>query len=61
MGSQHAMPEQLEHDTMRTQFLDGEGFRVLRFWNAELNDNFDGVMEILRLTLESAPHPLSSG
>jgi very-short-patch-repair endonuclease len=55
------MPEQLEHDTMRTQFLDGEGFRVLRFWNAELNDNFDGVMEILRLTLESAPHPLSSG
>jgi very-short-patch-repair endonuclease len=32
-GSQHAMPENLAGDRMRTEFLEGEGFRVLRFWN----------------------------
>jgi very-short-patch-repair endonuclease len=59
-GSQHAEPEQLAHDTARTRFLENEGFRVLRFWNAELNDNFSGVLEIIRLTLETTPHPHSA-
>jgi very-short-patch-repair endonuclease len=60
-GSQHAAPDRLAHDAARTRFLEGEGFRVLRFWNAEMNENFAGVLEVIRLALESPPHPHSAG
>jgi very-short-patch-repair endonuclease len=60
-GSQHAEPDQLAHDVTRTRYLESEGFRVLRFWNVELNDNFTGVLEVIRLVLESPPHPHSAG
>jgi very-short-patch-repair endonuclease len=60
-GSQHAEPEQLAHDAARTEFLDRDGFRVLRFWNAELNENFEGVLEVIRLAVESPPHPHRGG
>jgi very-short-patch-repair endonuclease len=60
-GSQHAEPAQIAHDTARTRFLESEGFRVLRFWNSEMNDNFTGVLEVIRLALEGPPHPHSAG
>ena len=47
-GSQHAFPENAEAERIRTAFLEKEGFRVLRFWNLELQNNFDGVMEAIR-------------
>ena len=55
-GSQHAEPEQLAHDVARNRFLENEGFRVVRFWNSEMNVNFAGVLEVIRLALESPPH-----
>jgi very-short-patch-repair endonuclease len=43
----------------RTRFLEGEGYRVLRFWNNEVLANLDGVYEIiakeLRRTLKPSP------
>lgn len=41
-GSQHAEPEQLAHDKVRTGFLENEGFRVLRFWNLRDEWQFRG-------------------
>ncbi len=33
-----------DRDTVRTRFLQGEGYRVLRFWNNEVMTNLDGVL-----------------
>lgn len=39
----------LDRDAVRTRFLNGEGYRVLRFWNNEVMTNLDGVLaEIAR-------------
>ncbi|HEY1604699.1 MAG TPA: DUF559 domain-containing protein [Allosphingosinicella sp.] len=35
-GSQHLDPEE---DADRTQFLESEGWTIIRFWNSEVNDN----------------------
>nr|WP_315380125.1 DUF559 domain-containing protein [uncultured Sphingomonas sp.] len=38
-----------DRDAVRTRFLNGEGYRVLRFWNNEVMINLDGVLaEIAR-------------
>lgn len=43
-------------DQVRTDFLRGQGFRVLRFWNNEVLANPDGVCDaILRALSEQAP------
>ncbi len=41
-GGQHAWREAADAD--RTAWLEGEGFRVLRFWNNEVLGNTDGVV-----------------
>jgi very-short-patch-repair endonuclease len=41
-GSQHALDEEL--DATRTRFLEGEGYRVVRFWNNEVLGNVEGVI-----------------
>lgn len=52
-GGQHA--EAAEHDEKRTRFLNGEGYRVLRFWNNEVLEDLDGV---LRAISDAIPSPL---
>lgn len=49
-GSQHI--DQLDNDAERTKVLNQCGFKVIRFWNNELFDNFDGVLESIRLDVE---------
>ena len=47
-GGQHA--ERADYDSERTAWLSQEGYRVLRFWNNEVLQNADGVVEtILRV------------
>lgn len=49
-GGQHAK-ETAIRDAARTAWLEGEGFRVLRFWNNEVLGNIDGVIETIRIVL----------
>lgn len=42
-GGQHG--ERMERDATRTSFLEAEGYRVLRFWNNEVLETIDGVVE----------------
>lgn len=44
-GSQHAA--QAAHDTERTAKLNAAGFTVLRFWNNEVLENMDEVVEVI--------------
>jgi very-short-patch-repair endonuclease len=52
-GAQHA---DSEADRRRTRWLEGEGFRVLRFWNNEVLNNTSGVLETI-LSAVADPSP----
>jgi very-short-patch-repair endonuclease len=58
-GSQHAV--QAEADKRRSAFLTRRGYRVLRFWDNEVMENIDAVLEqILRALSDPHPCPLPS-
>ena len=44
-GSQHGADRNLAADAMRTAYLQAEDFRVKRYWNLELIENFPGVVD----------------
>jgi very-short-patch-repair endonuclease len=46
-GDQHGRPEGLAKDTRRTAHLSALGYRVMRFWNHEIADDCDGVVETI--------------
>ncbi len=46
-GDRHDQPENVEADKLRTAFLEREGFRVLRYWNRELDESLDGVVHAI--------------
>src|SRR5436305_13244786 len=54
-GGQHATAD----ETSRTKFLDAMGYLVLRFWNNEVHENIEGVLETILNTLDrpEPPHP----
>jgi len=54
-GGQHA--EQVEYDQRRDAWLRNEGYTVLRFWNNEILQQLDGVLEHIRLTITLSPGP----
>ena len=45
-GSQHA---DSESDRRSTQWLEDQGFRILRFWNNEVLSNTGGVLEAIMI------------
>jgi very-short-patch-repair endonuclease len=51
-GSQHGTDEGKAQDAARSAFLESEGYRVLRFWNNEVNLNLDGVLTVIAEALE---------
>lgn len=52
-GGQHG--EQIVADKLRTAELARRGYRVIRFWNNDVIDNIEGVLETIRQELER-PH-----
>ncbi len=54
-GGQHA--ETVSYDAARTRQLEKAGFVVLRFWNHEVFENMDGVLEVIRTTLRTRAEP----
>ena len=39
-------------DAVRDAWLVGQGFRVLRFWNADVTTSLDGVMQVILNAVE---------
>jgi very-short-patch-repair endonuclease len=58
-GSQHG--EAVDKDAERTRYLEGKGYRVLRFWNNEVAHNLDGVIRAIERALREGPTSPSSG
>jgi len=53
-GAQHSF--QAAEDARRTAWLESQGYCVIRFWNNEVNDNIEGVLDtIIRAALKSPP------
>ncbi|MDH5767328.1 MAG: endonuclease domain-containing protein [Gammaproteobacteria bacterium] len=48
-GGQHA--EQVNYDQKRSEYLKSKGFTVIRFWNNEVLQNLEGVLDTLTLAL----------
>jgi very-short-patch-repair endonuclease len=44
-GSQHSQLDAIAYDAERTTFLEQHGIRVIRFWNNEVFQNLDGVLQ----------------
>jgi very-short-patch-repair endonuclease len=51
-GGQHA---ENRRDMSRTQWLERQGYQMLRFWNNEVLTNIDGVLAVIVERLKSLP------
>jgi very-short-patch-repair endonuclease len=64
-GGQH--DQQRERDNIRTATLEAMGYLVLRFWNNDVMQNAEGVLQDILSTVSQArsdpphPNPLPSG
>ena len=56
-GGQHT--EELEYDQQRDAWLRSQGYTVLRFWNNDVMQHLEGVLEQIRNTLSPTPSPAS--
>ena len=52
-GSQHA--DQVDYDTDRTKYLKLLGYKVLQFWNNEIESKIDAVLQMIWNNI--SPHP----
>lgn len=52
-GGQHTP----DTDEQRTRFLEKEGYTLIRFWNNDMLNNTEGVLETLAETIKSLPSP----
>lgn len=51
-GGQHGGIRVREKDKARTALIMAKGYRVLRFWDNEVSNNIDGVLEKIRQVLD---------
>ena len=55
-GESHT--DRTAHDNKRTEWLESQGYLVIRFTNAQINDSLEGVLEAIRAVCKSdrSPH-----
>ncbi|MGO9546264.1 MAG: endonuclease domain-containing protein [Rhodomicrobium sp.] len=58
-GGQHA--ESVDADRVRTEYFEQGGYRVLRFWNNDVLQNLEGVLETIAGELGDRPPHNTSG
>ncbi len=56
-GGQHS--EQVDYDQDRDAWLRSQGYTVLRFWNNDVMQQLESVLEQIRCTLSPGPSPTS--
>lgn len=57
-GGQHA---DSAHDVRRDAFMIAQGYKVLRFWNTEVTENIEGVIERIVAAIDAASRRRPSG
>lgn len=56
-GGQHA--DEVEYDQCRDSWLRSQGYTILRFWNNEVMQQMEDVLEKIRFSLSPNPSPAS--
>ncbi|MGD0650032.1 MAG: endonuclease domain-containing protein [Verrucomicrobiia bacterium] len=59
-GDVHGVPDHRSHDIERDAYLAKQGIQVLRFWNVEVQENLDGLLDVIYAELcagTANPHP----
>src|SRR5262245_5304629 len=46
-GSQHGLASNRAKDNERSRWLEEQGYRVVRFWNNDIIENLDGVLDTI--------------
>ncbi len=46
-GGQHNESHNIKKDSERTKFIETQGYKVIRFWNNDITQNFEGVYQKL--------------
>ena len=54
-GGQHNYDAHARRDAVRDSHFAGKGFRVLRFWNNEVDRNMEGVLTLIDEALRNPP------
>lgn len=60
-GSQHLQENNLVHDEKRREYIENEGYKVVRFYNSEIFNNLESVLEKIYqeiFAVEQSPSPL---
>ncbi|MDD3436235.1 MAG: UvrD-helicase domain-containing protein [Candidatus Gastranaerophilales bacterium] len=63
-GSGHLQEDKIKHDKVRQDFIEGEGYKILRFYNSDVFNNIEGVLEKIYQTIfinDPSPYPLPQG
>jgi very-short-patch-repair endonuclease len=47
-GGQHSETLVADNDRLKQEFLERHFYKVLRFWNNEIDNNIEGVLEVVR-------------
>jgi len=47
-------------DEVRTAYLEQQGYRVIRFWNNDVLENMEGVLQLIGEALADSPPPAPS-
>jgi tRNA pseudouridine(55) synthase len=53
-GGQHA--DAIAQDKKRSAYFESQGFKVIRFWNHEVMENIDGVLQVILVELGASFH-----
>ena len=53
-GGQHNR-EQIDYDSERTVKIEAQGYRVLRFWNNDVLQDIESVLEVIRRSMDCPP------
>ena len=59
-GGQHGTDAGRSHDTVRTRYIEAQGYRVIRFWNTDIVHNLEGVFAIIADALADTAQDFSA-
>jgi very-short-patch-repair endonuclease len=51
-GGQHNTSEKIVYDEERTKYLEAKGYKIIRFWNCDIDNNIEGVYEELKKSFD---------
>jgi very-short-patch-repair endonuclease len=52
MVPHHSFDDQQRHDERRTKWFESQGYRVIRFWNHEIKNELDSVLDTIYAAVE---------